>query len=105
MKFDLTFSQLQDSKFGGILSERGYKDLEELCDHVREIGGDVDSLDDFVSDYFEDDGDAFVDSVIHAWSETIPLIDEYFGANESRNRRRTREARNRMRSRILNRRR
>lgn len=95
MRLDMSFAEILESKFSGVAGKQGQKDLREFYDHVVELGGDLDTVDNFVDAYFEGDGDAFIDGVLHAWSETMETFDEYMEANESRKVRRTREGRTR----------
>lgn len=100
MKLEMSFAEILQSSFTGVAGERGQKDLLEFSKHVLELGGNLDTVDDFVDAYFEGDGDAFIDGVLHAWSETLDQLDEYMDANESRQIRRSRESRIRRRSRL-----
>ena len=93
MRLDMSFAEILESKFSGVAGKQGQKDLREFYDHVVELGGDLDTVDDFVDAYFEGDGDAFIDGVLYAWSDTLKQIDEYMGSNESRKIRRTHECR------------
>ena len=100
MKLEMSFAEILQSQFSGVAGKQGHKDLNELYDHVVELGGDLNTVDDFVDVYFAGDGDAFIEAVLHAWSETLDQLDEYMNANESRQIRRSRESRIRRRSRL-----
>ena len=85
MRFDLTLSQVMETAFSGIAGKTGHKDLLELVDYVRDLGGSLEDIDAFVDEYYDGDGDAFLQSVRYAWSELLEEIDQYFGkADESR---------------------
>ena len=80
--------------------KRGHKELLDLVNYVMENGRTMDTLDSFVDAYFEGDGDALIDAVLHDRSETLDQLDEYMDVNEARQIRRSRESRIRRHSRL-----